>query len=389
MKSIYPIKPLGDILTLEYGKPLPESDRDPDGDVPAYGANGVLCWTKKALRKKPSIIVGRKGSAGEVTLTEGPFWPTDVTYFVEHNERATDLRYLFHILKFLKLQALAKGVKPGINRNDVYALRVPIPTLAEQERIVAIVDETFEGINTAAENAQKNLASTKKLFKFYHHSIFTRRHKKWGEKRLGDICDFVRGPFGGSLKKSIFVEDGYVVYEQQHAIYDQFVDVRYFIDAAKFKEMRRFELRPNDLIMSCSGTMGRVAVVPEGIRPGIINQALLKLTPARNISTAFLKAWMESEAFQDAIGEYSGGAAIQNVASVKVLKEIRVPLPSFDEQEKIVKELNKFYTETNRLENIYRRKRDHLEELKQSVLKKAFAGELTARSAQAVQEAAE
>jgi len=138
----------------------------------------------------------------------------------------------------------------------------------------------------------------------------------WPIKTLGDVCGFVRGPFGGSLKKSIFVRDGFAVYEQQHAIYNQFEEIRYFIDDAKFEEMRRFELLPNDLIMSCSGTMGKVAIVPESIRRGIINQALLKLTPSNGVSPEFLKYWMDSTDFQDSLKEQSGGAAIQNVASV-------------------------------------------------------------------------
>ena len=160
--------------------------------------------------------------------------------------------------------------------------------------------------------------------------------KGWERKTLGELCRFVRGPFGGSLKKSIFVENGFAVYEQQHAIYDQFDDIRYFIDDAKFKEMQRFELRPNDLIMSCSGTMGRVAIVPDNIRCGIINQALLKLTPSKAVETVFLKYWMDSSDFQDSLKEQAGGAAIQNVASVSVLKEIKMPLPSLPEQQRIV-----------------------------------------------------
>ena len=160
--------------------------------------------------------------------------------------------------------------------------------------------------------------------------------KGWERKTLGELCGFVRGPFGGSLKKSVFVEDGFAVYEQQHAIYDQFDDIRYFIDDAKFKEMQRFELRPNDLIMSCSGTMGRVAIVPDNIRCGIINQALLKLTPSKAVETVFLKYWMDSSDFQDSLKEQAGGAAIQNVASVSVLKEIKMPLPSLPEQQRIV-----------------------------------------------------
>lgn len=161
--------------------------------------------------------------------------------------------------------------------------------------------------------------------------------KNWEKKKLGDVCGFVRGPFGGSLKKNIFKADGYAVYEQQHAIYDQFEDIRYFIDENKFNEMRRFELKSGDLIMSCSGTMGKIAIVPENIKKGIINQALLKLTPSpKKISTVFLKLWMQSESFQDSLKEYSGGAAIQNVASVAILKQIEIPLPPLPEQKRIV-----------------------------------------------------
>jgi type I restriction enzyme S subunit len=158
----------------------------------------------------------------------------------------------------------------------------------------------------------------------------------WPIKTLGEVCGFVRGPFGGSLKKSVFVEDGFAVYEQQHAIYDQFDEVRYFIDEPKFREMQRFELRPRDLIMSCSGTMGKVAIVPDDIRRGIINQALLKLTTSSAVAPEFLKYWMGSADFQDALKQQSGGAAIQNVASVGILKQIQMTLPAIPEQRRIV-----------------------------------------------------
>jgi type I restriction enzyme S subunit len=160
--------------------------------------------------------------------------------------------------------------------------------------------------------------------------------KNWEKKKLGDVCSFVRGPFGGSLKKNIFKLDGYAVYEQQHAIYDQFDDIRYFIDEKKFNEMKRFELNSGDLIMSCSGTMGKIAIVPENIKKGIINQALLKLSPSKKISTVFLKLLMQSESFQKSLKEYSGGAAIQNVASVAILKQIEIPIPPLPEQQRIV-----------------------------------------------------
>lgn len=168
--------------------------------------------------------------------------------------------------------------------------------------------------------------------------------KNWERKKLGELCGFVRGPFGGSLKKNIFKPEGYAVYEQQHAIYDQFDDIRYFIDEKKFNEMKRFELNSGDLIMSCSGTMGKIAIVPENIKKGIINQALLKLTPSKKISTVFLKLWMQSESFQESLKEYSGGAAIQNVASVAILKQIEIPLPTLPEQQRIVSILDETFS---------------------------------------------
>jgi len=70
----------------------------------------------------------------------------------------------------------------------------------------------------------------------------------WQLRKLGDVCRFVRGPFGGSLKKSVFVADGYAVYEQSHAIYEQFEEIRYFVEGDKFREMQRFEIHSNDLI---------------------------------------------------------------------------------------------------------------------------------------------
>jgi type I restriction enzyme S subunit len=95
--------------------------------------------------------------------------------------------------------------------------------------------------------------------------------------------------------------------------------------------------------MSCSGTMGKVAIVPEGIKQGIINQALLKLTPTENISVEFLKYWMGSPGFQDELNRQSQGVAIKNVASVKVLKEIQIPLPPLPEQKRIVAILDEVF----------------------------------------------
>lgn len=276
-----------------------------------------------------------------------------------------------------RINATCTGARmPRADMNEVLKINFPLPSLPEQQRVVGILDEAFAGIAVAKANTEKNLQNACAIFESHLNAVFSQRGEGWVETMLGEVCGFVRGPFGGSLKKSNFVPDGYAVYEQQHAIYDQFHEVRYYINESKFREMKRFELLPNDLIMSCSGTMGRVAIVPNGIKRGIINQALLKLTPTVKISNGFLKLWMRSTAFQDALKVYSGGAAIQNVASVKVLKEIKIPLPSLAEQTWVVDNIESLSTETKRLETIYQRKLTALEELKKSLLHQAFEGEL-------------
>lgn len=376
MKQGWEVKKLGEVIALEYGKPLSDDKRIADGKYPVYGANGLKGRSNDYYFDRKTIVVGRKGSAGEINLTEEKFWPLDVTYFVKYDEKKYNLQFLYHFLTLLELPKLAKGVKPGINRNEVYDIVARFPPLPEQQRIVAILDEAFAAIARAKANAEQNLKNAKELFESYLQSVFENPDNNWDKRKFGDVCGFVRGPFGGSLKKNSFKLDGYAVYEQQHAIYNQFDNVRYFIDDDKFNEMKRFELNSGDLIMSCSGTMGKIAIVPENIKKGIINQALLKLSPSKMVSNNFLKLWMQSESFQNSLKEYSGGAAIQNVASVANLKNIEIPLPLIEEQKNIVKDIQEFSSKTKKLETIYQQKINDLEELKKSILQKAFSGEL-------------
>jgi len=131
---------LGALVHLEYGKSLPKASRDPRGDVPVMGANGEMNRCHEALLDAPGIIVGRKGSAGAVTSVPVPFWPTDVTYFVR-GVGGMPLEFVSILLRSQRLSSLAKGIKPGLDRNQVHELVVEVPPLAEQQRIVTRVDE--------------------------------------------------------------------------------------------------------------------------------------------------------------------------------------------------------------------------------------------------------
>lgn len=223
------------------------------------------------------------------------------------------------------------GAQPNLSQDLIRNLNIPLPPLAEQQRIAALLDKAEE-IKRKREAA---IAKLDEIKKNTFDDLLKANKKEITEVSLGDVCKFVRGPFGGALKKEIFKEDGYAIYEQQHAIYDQFSDIRYFIDAKKFDEMKRFELFSGDLIMSCSGTMGKIAIVPQNIKKGIINQALLKLTPSQSLSATYLKQYMESSLFQSSLNNKTHGATIKNVASVAALKNLTILLPSIELQKKI------------------------------------------------------
>lgn len=190
---------------------------------------------------------------------------------------------------------------------------------------------------------------------------------------LGKIAEFVRGPFGGSLKKNIFVNDGIAVYEQQHAIYNQFDQIRYFIDENKFNEMKRFEVKPNDIIMSCSGTMGKVAIVPKGVKIGIINQALLKITPSSKLDSRFLEYYMKSTIFFEFLNADAKGAAIKNVASVKELKKIPVMVISLEEQKAILAKLDQAFAAIDQAKTNIEKNIANAKELFQSKLNQIFS----------------
>ena len=282
-------------------------------------------------------------------------------------------KYYYYYLMNLKIKDL--GYARHFRLLKSKPIRYPL-SKEEQKRIVSILDNAFAAIDKVIANTEKNLQNTREIFDSYLNEIFSNPGEDWKKCKFGKICNFVRGPFGGCLKKSIFVPDGYAVFEQRNAIYNQFEDIRYFINEDKFIEMKRFEVFPGDLIMSCSGTIGKVAIAPEHIKKGIINQALLKLTPNSSLLVSFLKFWMESENFKYQISKHTKGAAIKNIASVKVLKELDLKLPSIDIQREIISKIESSLSKTKLLESNYQQKLDNLKELKQSILQKAFEGEL-------------
>ena len=158
VNSGYQMKTIDKVLTLEYGISLPEKKRI-SGDFPVYGSNGVVGSHNEFLVNAPCIIVGRKGSAGEVNWSDKNCTPIDTTFYVKLlDETATDLKFTYHMLKSLNLPSLKAGSGPGgINRNNVYSLQIPAPPLEVQKKIV----NECETVNQETEQAHQTITTTK------------------------------------------------------------------------------------------------------------------------------------------------------------------------------------------------------------------------------------
>ncbi len=367
---------LGEVITLEYGKPLPEDQRCSEKEgVPAFGANGIKCYARKPHWQQPSIIIGRKGTAGAVTLVEGGFWPLDVTYYVTFDDQRHDRKFLYYMLSALNLPALATGVKPGINRNVVYALEQYFPRLPEQKRIVAILDEAFAGIDAAIANTEKNLANARELFESYLSTRFTEAISDFEEVPLDRHIKFIdyRGKTPKKTKSGLRlitaknVRMGFLQTKPEEFVSPDTYDAW----------MTRGIPSKGDVLFTTEAPLGFVCQLDTDQKV-VFAQRIITMQPDRNlINPAYLKFALRSAPIQLRIHEKATGATATGIKA-SLLKKINIPLPDLSVQQLLVNNAELLEQQVKEVGSIYQQKLTALAELKQSLLQKAFSGELTA-----------
>jgi len=406
------LKEVVDVIELAYGKNLPKPLRNSSGKFPVYGSNGIVGYHDKFFVDYPSIIIGRKGTVGAINLAEAKFWPTDVTFYVKIKEpKKINFKFVYYLLLHLNLPNYRQsGPKSGLNRNDVYNIEFLLPPPSIQKKIVKKLDyilDQFEEKNkqilyllSKFDSKKINKNYKNHLLKLAFDGTYTNEQSVeingikvpngWTFLTLPQIVKnekyaIKRGPFGSSLKKEIFKDKGYLVYEQYHAINDDFSMARYFIDEKKFNEMKHFKVTSGDMIISCSGvTLGRIAEIPENALEGIINQALLKISlDTQIINPTYFKFLFRSDMIQKTLFKISRGTGMPNFPSMKEIKSILFPIPPMETQKKIVQILEKKFAKwenhKQEIENIEKRHiaiKKHCSDLLSSILTDAFSGKL-------------
>jgi type I restriction enzyme S subunit len=381
VKEGWVTKRLGEIIMLQYGKALSDQERVSNGKYPAFGANGIKTRTNKFLCQQPTIIIGRKGSAGELHLTSEPSWPLDVSYYMKYDSLKHDIKFLFYLLKFLDLPSLARGVKPGINRVQVYEKVVSFPLLlSEQQRIVAILDAAFADLAQVKANAGKIFANAKEVFASELNAIFEHYIGKWDYAKLSALTTKIGSgatPRGGKdvykkigipLVRSLNVYDGCFHHEKLA-----------FIDDSQAEKLNNVILYSNDVLLNITGaSLARCCVLPEEYVGGRVNQHVSILRPAQDKLNSYFLCYTLFAGINKQkllrIGDEAG--ATRQALTKSDIEIFEVPAPPLPEQHSIVARLDELSAHCKNLESIYAQKIALCDELKQSLLHKAFSGEL-------------
>jgi type I restriction enzyme S subunit len=381
----WPHRPLSEVVDFldSKRKPITQKERVP-GPYPYYGANGQQDSVADYIFDEPLVLLAEDGGHfGDADKTiayqvEGKCWVNNHAH-VLRPKKDVDIRYICRHLERYDVTPFITGSTRGkLTKTAANNIPIALPPLEEQRRIAAILDKA-DGVRRKRKEA---IRLTEELLKSTFLEMFgdpVTNPKGWEVKTIEDITvnqkgAIKRGPFGGALKKDIFIQAGFLVYEQYHALNNDFSFERYYISEDKFEEMKGFEVKPGDIIISCSGVyLGKLAIVPENAKPGIINQALLRITlNQRKMNNYFFLYHFSHESFRDKFFAANRGSGVPNFPPISEFKTFPFIVPPIEDQ-------NKFSARLQQIQGFQSKAYESIKEsenLFNSLLQRAFRGEL-------------
>jgi type I restriction enzyme, S subunit len=337
--------------------------------------------------KKGSLLIctanGSKSHLGKVALIDDDYNYAFGGFMGQVTPKEKlDSKFLFYLMTSDNYKKFINELSDGANINnlkfsDLGQFEIPLAPLPEQQRIVSILDEAFEVIERSRNAAIKNLKNAKELFESYLQGVF--ENGNWQTKTLKELATKIGSgatPRGGqenyktegiSLVRSMNVHD-WEFRERNLA----------FIDEKQAKELDGVTLQENDILLNITGaSVARCCVFPKEYLPARVNQHVSIIRPKKELLDAtFLNLLLTSKPYKDQLlftGEQ--GATRQAITKAQI-ESFKISIPPLKEQQTIVRQLDALRAETQKLEAVYQKKIDDLEELKKSILQKAFAGEL-------------
>ena len=291
-----------------------------------------------------------------------------------------DFLYYGLLSKQSEISGKDGAVFASINRSEISAIEFPIPPLDEQQRIVAILDEAFAGITTATANAEKNLQNARELFESTLQSVFAEKGEGWVDSPLRELCSIKHG---FAFKSQFFTSEGDYVLLTPGNFYEE-GGYRYRGEKQKYyvgEIPDEYILKEGDFLIAmteqAAGLLGSSIIVPESKR-FLHNQrlGLVEIKPGVEWNNEFFFYQFKTREFRQAVHDSASGAKVRHTSPRK-LGDIVVSFPKSTKAQKLIADrLDELHGETQRLDSIYRQKLNELAELKQSILQKAFAGEL-------------
>jgi len=362
MKSGWTDIHLGDVCELRYGKSLPKSNRSGTGFY-VYGSNGQVGKHAEAITAGPTIIIGRKGSFGEVSFSSDRCWPIDTTYYIDESVTDADLCWLYYRMKAMPLTQLNRAAAvPGLNREDAYAQTILLPPLEEQRRIAALLD--------AAEALRAKRQQALKMLDFLAKAIFldmfgnsVKNERGWPKYYLSDVATIDRR----SLSPSEIRSD------------EQYVGLENITSRGAFEGVDtadKANLKSNKFIFNTDHILyGKLRPYLTKIAApefeGICSTDILPVKPGSNLNRHYLLYYLRSPGIVKYATNNAVGINLPRL-SPKVLESFEIPLPPIKEQEKFSFALE-LLTDLMDLMNIYV---DDLDTLFASLQQRAFRGEL-------------
>lgn len=386
MKNRWQTRRLGNVLTVQNGFAFDSKGFNSADGMPLIRIRSLKAgeetdtrysgdYDSKYIVQAGDLLIGMDGEFGCYEWKGSPALLNQRVCRLQGFDSEIVPRFVFYgVNTYLKAIEGVTGYATvkHLSSKQILNIEFPLPSRDEQNRIVGVLDEAFEGIATAKANAEKNFQNAQAIFRSYLHSVLS--FKKWGQKSLGDVTERVE--YGSSAKSK---PSGRMPVLRMGNIRDgrfDFTDLVYSDDDA---EIDKYSLKQDDVLFNRTNSpelVGKTAIY-KGEMPAIFAGYLIRIHRIESLLDAdFLNYYLNS----DLAMEYGKTVMIGSVNQANInggkLLTYPIPVPPLSEQKKIVAELDQLRGETERLQKLYQQKLSALEELKKSLLHQAFTGQL-------------